>query len=339
MADRTEIPGEGPFRCAEEGHSPNANTGYIDESAAGHHIDAKEGHNGYACPLSHSIAEIRYWHRQRVYAMEQRKRADLSLAAFLRTALGWSKAMPDDERRRINAQALALISMGEKEVKGRGADIDEPAYLEWRNVILASLAARAPFDTIEKRAEKEMRALAESLPVWRSFGEAVKGFGPVSLAIIIAEAGDLSSYPKKGHLWKRMGVAVLDGVRQGGLRKSASADDWIAHGYNRQRRSRMWNIGDALVKGNGNGQYRQVYIERKEYERKRAEKIGLTVAPAAKIPAKRKDEFMSEGHVHRRAQRYMEKRLLRDLWQAWRGQCQSAERSLVICPSELQDAA
>jgi len=112
-----------------------------------------------------------------------------------------------------------------------------------------------------------------------------------------------------------MGVAVLDGTRQGGLAKTAPKEAWIAHGYNRQRRSRMWNIGDALIK---NGVlYRKVYLARKEYERKRAEANGLTVAPSAKIPKGRAAEFMSDGHIHRRAQRYMEKRLLRDLWQAW----------------------
>lgn len=44
----------------------------------------------------------------------------------------------------------------------------------------------------------------------------------------------------------------------------------------------------------------------------------MTVIEAAKIPKARTDEFMSLGHIDRRAQRYMEKRLLRDLWRAWR---------------------
>ena len=97
--------------------------------------------------------------------------------------------------------------------------------------------------------------------------------------------------------------------------KSASKDDWIAHGYSRVRRSRMFVIGDALIKANG--EYRAVYLARKEYERQRAEAAGLTVAPALKIPKARANEFISDGIIHRRAQRYMEKRLLRDLWQAW----------------------
>lgn len=96
-----------------------------------------------------------------------------------------------------------------------------------------------------------------------------------------------------------MGVALVDGIRQGGLSKTASKDDWIDHGYNRQRRSRMWNIGDALIKSNRDGRYRTIYLARKEYEITR-------------------DPEMQPIKAHRRAQRYMEKRLLRDLWRAWR---------------------
>ena len=154
-----------------------------------------------------------------------------------------------------------------------------------------------------------------TLPVLTGFGEAVRGFGAVSLAVIVAEAGDLSAYPKEGHLWKRMGLAVMDGVRQGGLSKGAASEDWIEHGYNATRRSKMFVIGDVLIKTAG--VYREVYLARKDYERARAEAAGLAVLPSAKIGKANAATSISDGHIHRRAQRYMEKRLLKDLWQAW----------------------
>lgn len=285
------------------------------------------------------ISQIRYWHRQRCFAMEQRKRSDLALGSFLRTALGWSKALPDADRKRINDQARALIGIGEAEAKAKSpTDVDEPAYVEWRDVILASLAARALWDATEKRATKEMAALAKHLPVY-PWAEGIRGFGNVSLAIIVAEAGDLSGYASHSKLWKRMGEApftkngkTLSGAqwrKEGGFTK----DDWIEAGYSPIRRSRMWNIGDAMIKVNGDGEYRKVYLARKDYERARAEANGLTVAPAAKIPAKRAAEFMSDGHVHRRAQRYMEKRLLRNLWRAWRANMEMAERPSRLLPA------
>jgi hypothetical protein len=265
--------------------------------------------------LAETIAGIRSAHRERCYAMDQRKRADLSLLAYLRMVLGWSKALPDAERKRIAEQAKALVAFGDAAAKGRPVDIDEPAYLDLEPIITASLMARSPFDAVEKSATKEMERLAKTLPAWE-WADTVKGLSARSLAVIVGEAGDLSAYPEKGHLWKRMGLAVMGDVRQGGLRKGASKDDWIAHGYNAKRRSHMFVIGDVLVKVGDH--YRAVYLARKDYERQRAEAMGLTVAPAAKIPKARAAEFMSDGHVHKRAQRYMEKRLLRDLWQAWR---------------------
>ncbi len=274
-----------------------------------------------------TVGRIRYWHRRRCYAMEQRKRADLALGSFIKLMLGWEKDAPAAERTRISDNAKAIIHLGEMELRAAYKDepfeIDEPDYLEWQGPILASIKARAPFTVEEKAATKELAALAVTLPAWQ-WGEPIRGFGAVSLATIVGEAGDLSEYPKKGHLWKRMGVAVMGDVRQGGLPKTAPAAAWIEHGYNRQRRSRMWNIGEALIKGNADGEYRATYLARKLYERERAEAAGLTVLPAAeikKLVEKKKrlaSGFMSEGHIHRRAQRVMEKRLLRNLWQAWR---------------------
>lgn len=232
-----------------------------------------------------TIARIRHWHRQRCAAMDARKILDLQCGAKLRVFLGWSKSLPDAERKAIAERAADMIATGEAG--------------EYTEFVAAFAVGRKPFEAIEKQAVKEMEALAATLPAWTAFGESVRGFGLASLAVIVAEAGDLSLYANPGKLWKRMGLAVMGDVRQGGLGANASKEDWIAHGYNRQRRSRVWNIGDALIKGNRGGEYRTVYLQRKEYELAR-------------------DPDMKPIKAHRRAQRYMEKRLLRNLWSAWR---------------------
>lgn len=261
---------------------------------------------GVSAP-SELIGSIRAWHRERCFAMEQRKRIDLALGSFLRTALGWRRDKSESERGRIAKLAQTIVANAE-------AGLPQSQFA---NVVQASLLSREPWDAIESDADKKLTTLAKQLPVWSSFCADVRGFGPGSLAVIVGEAGDLSNYPDKSKLWKRMGVAVFDGVRQGGLSKNARKEDWIAHGYSPLRRSRMWNIGDALIKGNKDGKYRAAYLRRKQYERDRAVASGLTVLPAAKIPKKQADKYMSEGHIHRRAQRYMEKMLLRDLRAAW----------------------
>lgn len=162
-----------------------------------------------------------------------------------------------------------------------------------------------------KGHEKRLKALSRLLPVHDWWSE-IHGCGELGLAIIIGEAGNIGDYGNPAKLWKRMGVGLVGD----GIQRRVKGQDALLHGYDPERRSAIWTIGDSLLKKQN--EYREVYLARKDYEIERAEANGLQVVPAARIPAKRKDEFMSQGHVHRRSQRYMEKRLLRNLWRAWR---------------------
>lgn len=231
-----------------------------------------------------SLDVIAMHHRERCFAMEQRKRLDLALGSFLRLRLGWRKDLPEQERKAIATQASKLMDCPE----GPLADLIE-----------ASKQAAEPFRIVEADAKKTMAKLAKQLPVWDAFGKDVRGFGEVSLAVIVSEAGDLSLYDDFCKLWKRMGIAAGQNKVPPNLSREERAEAWISRGKNPRRRSHMWNIGDALIKGNQDGKYRTIYLRRKEYEHAR-------------------DPEMSKMHAHRRAQRYMEQRLLRDLWRAWR---------------------
>ena len=269
--------------------------------------------------LDETIAEIRAHHRQRIYAMEQRKRADLSLGAFLRVVLGWSLALPEAEREAIRKQAAEMISIGEAITKGKPVETNI-AFETYRRPILLSIMARAPFDEFETEETKAMEKLAMTLPAW-AWAEGVRGLSARGLAVIVGEAGDIGNYATVSKLWKRCGLAVMDGVRQGGLPKNASKETWIAHGYNRQRRSRLWVIGDVLMKTNGDGPYRAVYDLRREY-------TAVTHPDWTKM------------HSHLDAQRVMTKRLLRDLWRAWRETSTHQATDAPLSPAaESRDAA
>lgn len=273
------------------------------EAAAGDHRlnDVKSVlHLSSAAALSATIAEIRTLHRQRMFAQDQRKRADLALGALLRLHLGWQRDLPKADGERIRKRAADLMRLGEQDLKDKPVP-DDPDYIELREVILMALTAKLPFATLEKNLSARLEALARGLPVW-AWAEGVRGFGAGSLAVIVGEAGDLSAYPSKSHLWKRCGLAVLDGVRQGGLSAGAPAAAWIAHGYSPRRRSRIWTIGDCLIKSNGDGPYRRLYLERKEIEKARAAEGEEEIRPIV---------------AHRRAQRYMEKKFLSHLRAAW----------------------
>lgn len=337
MQKTPEMSGEGHLPRADEGQGLPADAGPEGGEPGGQSKRADQGQPCRADLLPALIDQIRYWHRQRVFAMEQRKRQHLALASFLRLDLGWSPDAPAAERNRLSARALDIIKAGEREYAGKPAATDDPAYGEWRELILSTLTAREPFGTVEDNAEKAMRKLARQLPVWE-WAKDIRGFSDLGLAIIVAEAGNLADYPKKGHLWKRLGVAVIgsgdgdDDVRQGGLAKTARAEDWITHGYSRNRRSRMWVIGEGLVKNGAH--YREIYLDRLATEHAKTRAEGLIPAtstaqtveswaarnlpPLEKVSKIDPKQHRSAGHMARRAQRYMEKQLLRDLWVAWR---------------------
>jgi len=153
--------------------------------------------------------------------------------------------------------------------------------------------------------ERRLKKLAKDLPVY-AWMKSINGFGEIGLCQIVGECGDLSNFSSPAKIWKYLGLAPITeypvGPNGGRL-------------YSRRCRSMMYVIGDSLIKKQG--PYRDLYLERKTYEVQKAENEGLTVAPQAKIPAKKKNEYRSEGHIHARAQRYMEKRLLRNLWREW----------------------
>jgi hypothetical protein len=116
-----------------------------------------------------------------------------------------------------------------------------------------------------------------------------------------------------------MGLAPFHGksARTWRIEGGLTADDWTWFGYKPARRSEMWNRAPSLIKQqiskvldeNGEdtgeriatGPYGEAYLNRKKYEIERNPEI-------------------SKIHAHNRAQRYMEKRLLKHLWQAWRRQ-------------------
>jgi hypothetical protein len=192
------------------------------------------------------------------------------------------------------------------------------------------IQGRSVIEPMRLSVEKELSKLAKKLPI-APWVDNVNGFGLGSLAAVVGEAGDLGNYSNPAKLWKRMGLAVMgDGQRQRKVEGSAA----IEHGYCPPRRSMVWNIGDTVLKtqlrrvkdvdGNkteeviATGPYGELYLQRKAYEIAKAKEQGLTVCPAAKIPKGKEEHYRSDGHIHNRAKRYIEKRLLRDLWQAWR---------------------
>jgi hypothetical protein len=169
--------------------------------------------------------------------------------------------------------------------------------------------ARAGIEALRKQCQKELLIAAKLLPA-AAWVATIKGFGMPSFAAIVGEAGDLGEYGNPAKLWKRFSLHVIDGHAS----RRVKGDD--SQGFVSRRRAEAHVIGDTLVRAGG--AYADLYRTRKAYEIEKLAAAGIEVKPAARIRADQWDKFMSAGQVHKRALRYVEKRLLLDLWRAWR---------------------
>jgi hypothetical protein len=279
------------------------------------------GQMGLAVPsdLSSTVRTIVNLQRERVFYIRAQQRLDRMTESFIAQRLGFqarNDAKWDDADKRsakaLFAEAKKIrvgVERGETRVvvpQGRSADVIADCSMP----ILTFAQARETID--EKRAEVEARmvALAKTLPVY-PWVESVKGVTAKGLAIVVGEAGDLADYPKKGHLWKRLGLAVFDGQRQGSVPKGVTGDDrkeaWKARGYKPARRAETYAMfDDTMLRSQWRG-----------------EKDGVAARPLGPYGAyyaKKKAEYVAreKPYADRSARRAMTKMFIRDLWNARR---------------------
>lgn len=268
--------------------------------------------------LGETVAEIAVLARRARHCIRSRTRADNALGAWARLLLGWDAALPEAERARIAKAAAALLRQAEK-----AAPPNEPGalarYRQIEPIAAANALSRAPWLAEQRSAERRMARLAAGLP-GAAFVAAPeqRGFGLLRFAWLVADAGDLARYPTKGHLRKRLGIAVVDGHAQGRPGRGASAADWIAEKYSPERRARLYVAGEGLLRA-------QVRGLKDETGKKAGESLAL--GPWGRVYLERKaDEArrqvdgaaLTPGHAHNRAKRYLEQRFVDALWRAWR---------------------
>lgn len=261
-------------------------------------IDAKSHDRAPASPSVDQLAELQV--RRKTYIAAVNKQTN-AIKALVRRALGWRYDEEDGDREAVNKRASRIVTaaLAGKDQKAE----DEAVFAALAADLAVFAAAIEPMQKARHEVELEMKRLARKLPVF-SWAKEVKGLGELGVAVIIAEAGDLAKYPKKGHLWKRLGLAPHEGKAystwrtKGGL----SAEDWTAAGYSPRRRAEVYAvIEDPLLRAQTvvKGPYRAIYERRK-----------------ASTEITHPDWTLM--HRHRDAQRVMTKYLLRDLWQEWR---------------------
>jgi len=175
---------------------------------------------------------------------------------------------------------------------------------------LASAAMDPGRDELKKALEK----LAMQLPHYDFVKSKMKGLGAATYAQIIGETGDLTKYANPSKVWKRLGVAVINGERQ---RKVKDKELAILMGYSPRRHSLLYIMTTGLMRMNGeDGKYRKVYDKEKvrQFERLNTDE---NIAKMKKKSVSGK--YSPKAHAHNRAMRYMGKRVIRDLWNLWHG--------------------
>lgn len=256
-----------------------------------------QGQVTHTAALEDLCGQLMALQRDRRFAIRQQVRCDNAAAAYVRTRLGFTTDMSEAERKRVRVRATALKRAIEA---GKPPPEEPPPGLA--AVVLNGVRSRAVWDEMRTEVEKAMERLAASTPgapfVARTTGLSLKG-----LAVIVGEAGNLAGYPKKGHLQKRLGLAVIDGARQGSVPKGVAADAraeaWKERGYNPARRAEMYAfLDDAFFRAQRAGTYYRDY-----YDRKKAEYLARE---------------WTKAHADAAARRAMAKALVRDLWKAWR---------------------
>lgn len=197
----------------------------------------------------------------------------------------------------------------------RGERGQNPPVLRTRPAALASLASAPLVEAREiilknqRVTAREISAIVEQLPVW-PWWEGIRGCGALGLGLIVGEAGEVLDTKNPAKLWKRFGLGLVGGRAQGKVAGNPKLA--IRMGYSPRRRTIMHQVGEALMKQNGKGEYRALYLARKKLETRKL--IAAKLAEGKK----RVSEASVKAHAHKRALRYMEKRLLRNLWRAWR---------------------
>lgn len=357
---RTHAPvndGEGPAPHANPAKgslpspSPKATSGHrIHAEMAKHGLpdvapQAEAGHAKSAAraefllPASALIDQLAELQVRRKFWIKLANRQSNAALALIRRAIGWRYDEEEDAREKVNKRAASIFAAAQKGVAQKPEN--EAIYRAVSADLAVIVQSMEPGEKARNEVELEMRRAARRLHVY-PWVQSINGLGELGLAVIVGEAGDLSGYPKKGHLWKRLGLAPFEGRAMSTWRMKGglSADQWTEAGYSPGRRAEIFAvIGDPLFRAqsartdkNTGEVTKEAGIYRQVYDRRRA----ATAITHAEWAA----EKGGKAHSHADGLRVMTKTLLRDLWSEWNrreGQTSHAKAATGALPHDGTD--
>lgn len=297
------------------------------------------------------IQDIMALARERTYWLQMRLRNTARIAAEMRRYLQPIRSQEETWADETKTKALEMVAteveLSKRELVNAKRTMSGKKLLKTTGEhttigpLLLTAVSLAEWEIREDEILERMCELAASLDI-APFVDSPdrKGFTFTGLSILVGHAGHPLDYPKKGHLWKRLGLAPYqkDNVtragstwgRVGGLRK----EDWILLGY---KRSRLGDIFGKITQpllyaqwrstgpiGPYGAAYGAYKLRQKELNEAgmflpEAERQAAAARKAGKKPQKALLEGkLSDSQINARALRYMTKKLVADLWGAWR---------------------
>ena len=242
--------------------------------------------------------ELRLLQRHRVSVLKTRIRLTNRLLHTTAVFLGFKYTDSEEGREKQMNEARKQISQIRK------GKVDS----ELAGVVKATDISIDAYDELVTHTEKKMLELVRQFPEmsWVKH-EDQKGFGELSLAILIGEMGDLSNYDSPTKVWRRMGLApfekdgkvLMGSTWKRGVEGKLTAEEWSEFGYSPRRRSISWQFGKNLIMLN-KGPWRRMYDRiREETEVTKMD--------------------WSKGRRDAHAKVIVTKQLLKSLWMEWTG--------------------
>lgn len=293
-----------PSPVDEEGQTSPADKAIVDVPSSS--PQSRDGHVDCAdkavslVPVSASIDQLAELQVRRKFYIGTVNKQTNAIKALVRRGLGWRYDEEEGDREKVNGRAARIVAaaMSGKEQKPEDAEVFGALSFD----LAVVSAAIEPCQKARHEIELDMKRTVRKLPIY-VWAKSVHGLGELGLAVILAEAGDLSKYPKKGHLWKRLGLAPFEGQAystwrmKGGL----NAEEWTEAGYSPRRRAEIYAvISEPLFRAQSVacGPYREAYDRRRE--------LTAVTHPG-----------WSKAHSHMDGLRIMTKLMIRDLWNEW----------------------
>lgn len=312
-------------------------------------------------PMLTAVNLLKQLQRQRQFSIVSQSRSDRATESYIARLLGFVVARDEEERKASLKQYKATFKEAQRirSAIERGKPVNAKIEITEGTIALVqnSALSRKSWDAFREASESGMREAVKSLPVY-DFAQSVRGFGELGLGIIVAESGNLAKhiegFPSVAKVWKRLGLAVIDGRRQ--QRITSDPELAIRHGYSPRRRAEIWTLADSMFRAQWTSElsaYKadimanpkaRAYVEKNEIDlaalakdedegieavKKIAAKFGIECSarpggPYGEVYAHRRantaDRGWTPAHVNADAKRVMMKALIRDIWRVWNGQ-------------------